>query len=375
MNGYLELDGSEGEGGGQVLRTALSLSICTGTPFHIANIRAKRKTPGLMRQHLTAVRAAAEICGATVEGDRAGSQTLVFAPGPVRGGDYSFSIGTAGGCTLVFQTVLPALLRADAPSRIELQGGTHNPFAPPFHFLERAFLPLLRRMGAEVSLELQRFGFYPAGGGGLTAHIAPASGLRPLILEERGPRVQAYAESFIAALPVHIARRELDVVGKRLGWGAEQLHLRGLPNDQGPGNALLLTLAHEQVTEVFSGFGEKGVSAETVAERVTDQMRRHLASGAAVGPYLADQLLLPLALAGGGSFTTAQPSQHAVTNAGVIRRFLDVDIRMQALGDGTFRVAVGGCFEEGLDTGGCPVQVATAISRNPATSKPEQHGA
>jgi len=341
VNEYLELDGSEGEGGGQVLRTALSLSLCTGTPFRIVNIRAKRKTPGLMRQHLTAVRAAAEICGATVEGDRAGSQTLGFAPGPVRGGDYRFAIGTAGSCTLVFQTVLPALLRADAPSRVELQGGTHNPFAPPFHFLERAFLPLLRRMGAEVSLELQRFGFYPAGGGGFSAHIEPAPRLRPLVLEERGPRVQAYAESFIAALPVHIARRELDVVGKRLGWNAEQLHLRGLANDQGPGNALLLTLEHEQVTEVFSGFAEKGVAAETVAERTVEQARRYLAAGAAVGPYLADQLLLPLALAGAGSFTTGTPSQHAITNAGVIRRFLDVEIRMERRDDGAFRVGVG----------------------------------
>lgn len=340
MAEYLELDGAAGEGGGQVLRTALSLSMCTGTPFRIVNIRAKRKTPGLMRQHLTAVQAAAAVCGATVEGDRVGSQALSFVPGAIRGGDYRFAIGTAGSCTLVFQTILPALLRADAPSRVQLQGGTHNPLAPPFHFLERAFLPLLRRMGAEASLELERFGFYPAGGGNFTAQIQPAARLRPLALDTRGPRIQAYAESFIAALPVNIARRELDVVGKRLGWDAEQRHLRGLSNDQGPGNALLLTLEHEQVTEVFAGFAEKGVTAETVAERTTDQARRYLAAGVAVGPYLADQLLLPLALAGGGSFTTVQPSLHTLTNAEVIQRFLDVAIRAEAQANGTFRVEV-----------------------------------
>lgn len=340
MNEPLELDGSEGEGGGQILRTALSLSICTGTPFRIVNIRAKRKTPGLMRQHLTAVQAAADICGAQVEGGRAGSQTLRFAPGPVRGGDYRFAIGTAGSCTLVFQTILPALLRADAPSRVELHGGTHNPLAPPFHFLERAFLPMLRRMGADVSLELKRCGFYPAGGGEFVAHINPAP-LAPLTLDEPGPRRRAYAESFIAALPLHIARRELEVVGKRMGWPEEQLFLRGLSNDQGPGNALLITLEQENVTEVFVGFGEKGVTAEAVAERTAKEALRYLASGAAVGPYLADQLLLPLALAGGGSFTASALSRHTVTNAEVIRRFLAIDIRMEDLGNGAARIGMG----------------------------------
>lgn len=340
MAELLELDGSEGEGGGQILRTALSLSMCTGTPFRMANIRAGRKTPGLMRQHLTAVQAAAEICGADVEGDRVGSQTLRFAPGPIRGGEYRFSIGTAGSGTLVFQTVLPALLRADAPSRVVLRGGTHNPLAPPFHFLERAFLPLLRRMGAEVALELARCGFYPAGGGEFAATLRPVPKLAPLVLMERGARLEAWAESYIAALPVHIARRELEVVGKRLGWDEDRLRLRGLSNDQGPGNALLITLRHEHVTEVFTGFGEKGVTAETVAERTVDQARRYLASGAAVGPFLADQLLLPLALAGGGSFTASALSRHTVSNAGIIRRFLDVDIRLEKIGDALFGITL-----------------------------------
>ncbi|MFM8333569.1 MAG: RNA 3'-terminal phosphate cyclase [Candidatus Methylumidiphilus sp.] len=341
MNTVLELDGSEGEGGGQILRTALSLSMCSGRPFRIINIRAKRKSPGLMRQHLTAVLAAAEICGAAVEGGHAGSQALSFRPGRVRGGDYKFAIGTAGSCTLVLQTVLPALLQADGPSRVLLRGGTHNPLSPPFHFLERAFLPLLRRMGAVVSLDLARCGFYPAGGGEFNAQIEP-SALRPLHLAERGERLAAYAECLIAALPMHIARRELETVGKRMGFGEAQLRLRGLPHDQGPGNALLLTLEQAQVTEVFSGFGEKGVAAETVAERLVEAARRYLASGAAVGPHLADQLLLPMALAGGGSFTVSAWTPHAATNAEVIRRFVDIDVRRDAAAGEGGRITLGG---------------------------------
>jgi RNA 3'-terminal phosphate cyclase (ATP) len=341
MTEFLELDGSQGEGGGQILRTALSLAMCTGTPFRIVKIRARRRKPGLMRQHLTAVQAAAEICGAALEGDRASSQELSFSPGKIRGGEYTFAIGTAGSCTLVFQTILPALLRADAPSRVVLRGGTHNPMSPPFHFLQRAFLPLLGRMGAQVSLELKRFGFYPAGGGEFIARIEPVPALAPLVLEKRGARLQSYAESFIASLPIHIAQRELETVRKRMGWGGEQLLLRGLSGEQGPGNALLLTLEHEQVTEVFTGFGEKGVTAETVAEKTTAEARRYLASSAAVGPHLADQLLLPLALAGSGSFTASALSQHALTNADVIRRFLDIDIRTEKMGDNAFRIAIG----------------------------------
>jgi len=337
----LELDGAAGEGGGQILRTALSLSMCSGRPFRIVNIRARRKSPGLMRQHLTAVRAAAEICRARVEGDQVGSLSLSFAPGPVRAGDYRFAIGTAGSCSLVFQTLLPALLQADGGSRIRFQGGTHNPLAPPFHFLDRAFLPLLRRMGAEVSVDLRRFGFYPAGGGEFGAAIEPVHRLAPLVLERPGARRRAYAEAYCAALPIQIARRELDVVGKRLGWGEDQLLLRGLANDQGPGNVLVLTLEQEAVSEVFTGFGEKGVTAEAVAQRAVDEVRDYLASAAAVGPHLADQLLLPLALSGAGSFTASALTRHTLTNAEVIRSFLGIPIATERLPGPSFRITVG----------------------------------
>src|SRR5688572_7099138 len=163
----IRIDGSVGEGGGQILRTALSLSLATGTPFQIENIRAGRKNAGLLRQHLTAVLAAAEIGSAETAGASLGSTALTFTPKSVRGGEFRFAVGTAGSATLVFQTILPALLLAGTPSRVEIEGGTHNMAAPPFDFLKRTFLPVLRRMGANISLELKRYGFYPAGGGRL----------------------------------------------------------------------------------------------------------------------------------------------------------------------------------------------------------------
>ncbi len=336
----IELDGAQGEGGGQILRTALSLAMCTGRALRIVNIRANRQKPGLMRQHLTAVQAAAQLCNADVEGDFVGSSQLSFKPGPVQGGAYQFSIGTAGSCTLVLQTLLPALLYAGQASQIELSGGTHNPMSPPFPFLERAFLPLLRRMGADVSLSLSRHGFYPAGGGVIRADIAATKPRLPLHLPERGERIQAYAECVFAGLPFHIAERELAVIKERLGWSDGQLLLREISRDQGPGNALLITLAYEHVSEVFVGFGEKGVSAESVAAKLVKTVRRYLAGNAAVGGYLADQLLLPMALAGGGSFTTNEWSLHAATNAQVIRQFLPVVIHAEKIADGLIKVAV-----------------------------------
>jgi RNA 3'-terminal phosphate cyclase (ATP) len=329
----IELDGAAGEGGGQILRTALSLSMITGQPFRIINIRAGRARPGLLRQHLVAVQAAARICDADVADLAVGAQTLMFVPGAIRAGDYAFAIGTAGSSTLVLQTVLPALLFADQPSRVAVRGGTHNAMAPPAHFLQRAYGPILAAMGANVDFRLQRFGFYPAGGGELVAEVRPCAGLRPLDLPERGARRHGYAESFVAGVAEEVARRELDCIGNGMGWSEAQLLAHRLPDEVGPGNVLLLTLEHEHVTEVFTGFGEKTVRAETVAKQTLDRARRYIASGAAVSEYLADQLMLPMALAGAGSFTTDVLSSHARTNAAVIARFLPVRFAMEASGD------------------------------------------
>ena len=317
----LDLDGSEGEGGGQILRSSLSLAIVTQQPFRIANIRANRRNPGLLRQHLTAVKAAAKICDASLEGAELGSRTLVFRPGALHAGDFSFDIGTAGSCTLVLQTVLPPLLMAAAPSEVRVSGGTHNPAAPPFEFLQRTYLPLLERMGARVGLDLVSFGFYPRGGGEIRAHISPAAKLGALTLTERGAATHSFAESYVAGLPASIATRELDVIGRRLGWTREQLHLRPLPNDIGPGNALTITLGYENVTEVFTGFGERGVRAEDVARAVADEALAYRSATAPVGEHLADQLLLPLALGAGGTFIAITASGHLRSNADVVQRF------------------------------------------------------
>lgn len=325
----IELDGAQGEGGGQILRTALTLSMITGRPFRMTKIRANRPKPGLMRQHLAAVQASGRICGADTSQVQAGTQTLTFIPGAIKGGDYAFAIGTAGSCTLVLQTLLPALLFADAPSTVKLSGGTHNSMAPPVHFLQRAYGRVLRQMGAEVDITLKRFGFYPAGGGEVVAAITPCAQLRHIDLTLRGERHDGYAESFIAGVPASVAERELSVIGAGMGWGEQQLRHRRLPGEQGPGNALLVTLENEHVTEVFVGFGEKAVRAETVARHVLDEVREYIASGAAVGEHLADQLMLPMALAGGGSFTATRLSQHATTNASVITRFLPVVFDLQ----------------------------------------------
>jgi RNA 3'-terminal phosphate cyclase (ATP) len=330
----IEIDGSEGEGGGQILRSSLSLAICTRQPFRITNIRANREKPGLMRQHLTAVNAAAAICAGNLEGAELGSRHLTFRPGRLVAGDYTFEIGTAGSCTLVFQTVLPALLTATTESRVCITGGTHNRGSPPFDFLSRSFLPLLARMGADVALTLSRCGFYPRGGGEIRARITPTSRLRALQLESRGALIRGHAEAYVAAIPADVAHRELGVIGRALSWSHEQLLLRALPNDVGPGNAVTITLEHEHVTEVFTGFGERGVRAETVAGNAAADARKYLSECAPVGEHLADQLLLPMALGEGGTFVTASVTPHLRSNAAVIERFTGRRIGIDAVAGG-----------------------------------------
>jgi RNA 3'-terminal phosphate cyclase (ATP) len=321
----IEIDGSEGEGGGQILRSSLSLSIHTQQAFRISNIRAHRDPPGLRRQHLTAVNSAAELCNAQVEGAHIGSRDLVFRPGPLKPGNYSFSIGTAGSSTLVLQTVLPPLLMAKEASRIRITGGTHNRGSPPFDFLDRAFMPLLRRMGADVELQIVRHGFYPRGGGQIHAEVSPAP-LIPMHLHERGAQQSISADAYIAALPMNIAERELAEIRRALDIAPEELHLQALPNDMGPGNAVTITARFENVTEVFTGFGERGTPAEQVAKSAADEALDYLEMSAPVGEHLADQLLLPMALTGGGSFVTARVSQHLQSNTLVIRRFTNRNI-------------------------------------------------
>lgn len=336
----LSIDGSVGEGGGQLLRSSLSLSVVTGTPFSMYKIRARRSKPGLMRQHLTALQAAARISDADVTGDAIGSDQITFRPRNVRAGEYRFSVGTAGSATLVFQTILPALMLASRPSILVLEGGTHNPFAPPFDFLEKAFLPVLLRMGPRVQVSLERHGFYPAGGGRFRAIIEPCKSLAPIALLERGDVLSQSARALVSSLPKAIADRELAVVQAELGWSRSQLRAEVLASGAGLGNALLLAVESEQVTEVFSGFGERGVSAEQVARGAVTGAKEYLDSGVPVGAHLADQLLLPLALAGEGAFRTLEPSGHTRSQAHILRLFLGRDVRVVELGPRDYRLEV-----------------------------------
>lgn len=321
----ITIDGSYGEGGGQILRTSLALSLVTGKPFSIHSIRAGRKKPGLMRQHLTAVNAAAEVGGARIEGNRIGSLAFAFEPKMIRPGNFHFAIGSAGSCTLVFQTILPALIIAGEPSEIMLEGGTHNPFAPPFDFLEKAFLPLINRMGPRVEAVLEKPGFYPAGGGRFRVSIMPA-GLNRFDLLERGDIIRRNARASVANLPVKIAHRELKVVMEKLEWDRDRLEAVEVEKSQGPGNILIVEIESENISEVFTGFGEKGITAEKVAKRAVKSVQAYLAYDVPVGRYLADQLLVPMALAGGGKFRTLSPTRHTTTNIEVIQKFLDVEI-------------------------------------------------
>ncbi|MBL8567082.1 MAG: RNA 3'-terminal phosphate cyclase [Hyphomicrobiaceae bacterium] len=335
----LILDGSYGEGGGQILRTSLTLSMITGEPFRIERIRAKRRKPGLLRQHLTAVRAAARIANARVKGDEPGSTALTFEPGVITAGDYDIAIGTAGSTTLVFQTVLPALLRADAPSRLKLSGGTHNPSAPTFDYLARAYLPLLHRMGASVEVKLHRPGFYPAGGGTWSATVQPSPLLEPLMLHEAGPVNARRITADVANLPFEIAEREAAIVTRMLSWPQSAAHARDVGAD-GHGNVLAIEIVQANITEIFTGFGSRDLSAEAVADATAREARAYIAASVPVGPHLADQLLLPLALAGTGSFVTVAPTMHTRTNIEVIEKFLPLSFSVDEIGSGRWRIAL-----------------------------------
>ncbi len=327
----LIIDGSFGEGGGQILRSSLALALITGQPFRIEKIRARRKNPGLLRQHLTAVQAAAAIGQAELNGATLGSQYLTFIPQTIRAGDYRFAVGTAGSAMLVLQTVLPALLFGHSPSTLQLEGGTHNPFAPPFDFLSKSFLPLLGRMGAKISARLERYGFYPAGGGKAHFEIHPCAHLASLELNGRGEILSRQARAIVANLPRQIAERELEVVRRRLEFDEAQLQVEETGKANGQGNLLMIEVESRNLTEVFTAFGEKGIRAEEVAAKVVKETRAYLQTDAAVGEHLADQLLLPLATGSGGSFTTIEPSLHTKTNIAVINRFLDVKITVEQL--------------------------------------------
>ncbi len=340
----LTLDGSYGEGGGQILRTALSLSAVTARPFRLASIRAGRRNPGLLPQHLSAVRAAATITGAAVSGDRLGSTELSFSPThPPKSGSYAFDVaetaerGSAGSVSLILQTLLVPLALADRASTLVLRGGTHVQWAPSFDDLVHAYFPALRRIGFRIDAELKRWGFYPVGNGEISCEIGIERGgprLNPIQIVDRGALRQVAGTAVAANLPAHIPQRMADRARASLGHLGVPVNI--LPQRvtaTGPGAGIFLVAKYENMAASFCGYGRLGKPSEAVADEAVAALREHHASDGAVELHLADQLLLPLSLAAGiSTFTTPRPTSHLMTNTWNIGQFAIADISIE---DGT----------------------------------------
>jgi RNA 3'-terminal phosphate cyclase (ATP) len=320
------IDGSTGEGGGQILRTSLALSCITGRRLHIENIRATRRNPGLAKQHLSCVDAARQISGGQCEGAILGSKTLDFQPGQIRGGDYYFEIGSAGSSTLVIQTILPALFLAERPSTVTVTGGTHNPMAPPYDFLCQTFLPAIATAGFSGNCRLHKHGFYPAGGGKITFEIQPWQKQPDKIIDlsQHVERFEIHAKIYIAKLPSHIAQHQEKLLLQSNLEINNVEHIEVTDSD-GPGNCVIIHISGAGRTTIFTAFGMKGKPSQQVVGEVVKMAKDFLASGAAVDYFLADQLLIYTALSKAGCFTTNTLSAHLLTNMDVIKKFLPVN--------------------------------------------------
>jgi RNA 3'-terminal phosphate cyclase (ATP) len=325
----LTLDASYGEGGGQVLRSALALAVALERPVRLERIRARRPKPGLRPQHQTVVRALAAVSGAVIEGDEIGSTAIGFAPRGLRGGDYHFDVGTergsAGSVSLLFQSLLLPLSLAHGSSRLTLIGGTHVPWSPSVHYLTGVFLPALRAMGVEASVELRRWGWYPAGGGEVEATIAPAQAIGSFV-PEPSPTRTIKGLSAVSRLPRSIAERQRARALERLagsGLSAE-IDVEEDTKALSPGTVLFLAVPGRAG---FAGLGRRGLPAEKVADDAVDQFLAWIDSGAAIDDHLADQLVPFLALASARSvFTCRTISLHLRTVAWVVERFLPLRI-------------------------------------------------
>lgn len=331
----LIIDGSYGEGGGQVLRTALALAALTGTAVRVERIRAGRAEPGLRPQHLTSVRAAAAVCNAHVEGAELGSQELTFIPNaPPQAGNYVFDVteaapgGSAGAVSLILQTILIPLAYSGGETLLILRGGTHVPWAPSAFYVEHVFVPIIGRMGLRVHLNLVHWGFYPAGGGELHAKIAPVQHtLGPLELVARGELKRLWGTAVAMNLPAHIPQRManraqnvLSQAGFRPSVEARRLH------GSGPGAGIFLCAEYEHARAGFAAYGRPGLPSEQVADMACEELIAHHRTQAPVDPYLADQMVLPMALAAGKShLLTSRLSQHLLTNIWVVQQFVEIE--------------------------------------------------
>jgi RNA 3'-terminal phosphate cyclase (ATP) len=324
----IEIDGSAGEGGGQVIRTALTLSMLTGIPFRINKIRAGRRKPGIKNQHLTAVKASAKICDASVHGAELGSRNLVFNPGKVKPGNYSFKIQTAGSAPLVLQTLFLPLAHAERKSRIQITGGTHVRWSPNYHYLSFQWLPVLEQLGYKAEIQLNQCGYFPQGGGKISAVVEPVRHISPLEITKRGIITQISGISAQSNLTLDIARRQRTRFLYRLGsqYPINDFKCSELPG-YGKGTFITAVLSFQGTRAVFSSLGEKGKRAEIVADELVDEVIKYLSGDAVWDPYLADQILLPLCFASqNSSIQPVQITSHLRTNAEVIQAFLPVEI-------------------------------------------------
>ena len=334
----IDIDGRLGEGGGQVLRTSLALSAITGQAMRLHHIRGRRGKPGLLRQHLTAVRAAAVICGADVTGDAMNSSEVTFIPGEIKAGLYEFDIGSAGSVNLVLQTLVPMLMMAQEVSAISLRGGTHNPASPNSDFLKRVFAPALSLFGPELDLTIKRYGFYPAGGGLLKAHLTPHA-LKPAYIPSRECLGELVLQGRCSRTNTDRIERLAELVKTQLNRPSLTLDLQEVES-LGPGWVIMAHIDGSPLSQLFTLFEQKKISMVEAAQSLTREIQTFLTHEASVDEHLADQLLVPIALAGGGSFVTTTPSLHTTTNIEVISRFLPVKFSVSQHSSGATHISL-----------------------------------
>lgn len=330
------IDGAYGEGGGQVLRSSLALSLVTGKSFQVINLRAKRKNPGLAPQHLTTVRAAARLAKAHVEGDSLGSQKLAFYPGPFQPGQYTFDVSevaaSAGAITLILQSILIPLSLASSPSRITLKGGTHVPMSPPLDYLEQVFFPLFSQMGPTFQGHPLRFGFYPRGGGEYFLTIIPTQSLSPIRWLERGTLLRLWGIVALSQLPEHIPQRILKRAEEKLKPLKVEFTGQVVEKpSRGPGVCFTLMAEYQQTRAGFSSLGERGKPAEQLAEEACEKFFQFHQGEGALDPFMGDQMVVPVALAQGPStYSVSQVTSHLETNLWVTQQFLpEAELRLE----------------------------------------------
>jgi RNA 3'-phosphate cyclase len=340
------IDGSFGEGGGQILRTSLALSCALGRPMEITNIRKARKKPGLQPQHLAAVKAAASIAGAEVQGAELGSIAIRFLPNETRGGTYTFDVaetrGSAGSTSLVLQAVLLPLCLADRASQVTVHGGTHVPWSPSFHYLQSIFAPLLLRLGVRAGFSISSWGWYPLGNGQVSARITPTRTIQPLTLIDRGRFLRIIGVSAISNLPSHIAVRQRDRALAVLGaQGIEaSIDILSAPS-AGKGSFLFLAAGFEHLSAGFGSLGAIGKRAEEVADEACHGLLSYLQKKGALDPHLADQIVPWLAFCQGPSeFTTSCVTRHLLTNLWVVQQFMDIGVRVEGCEGGEGRILI-----------------------------------